>query len=49
VKAAGWSVPGQMRLFSNADRAEAEAWVSEGLVGGRQGPLPPSPQRDSPG
>jgi hypothetical protein len=31
VKAAGWSVPGQMKLFANAERAEAEAWVSEGL------------------
>lgn len=31
VKAAGWSVPGQIRLFANAERSEAEAWVSEGL------------------
>ena len=31
VKGAGWSLPGEMRLFSNADRREAEAWVSEGL------------------
>jgi hypothetical protein len=32
VKAAGWSIPGEMKLFSNAARAEAEAWVSEGLT-----------------
>ncbi len=31
VKAAAWSVPGEMRLFANAERAAAEAWVSEGL------------------
>ena len=48
VKAAGWSVPGEMRLFSNAERAEAEAWVSEGLVSGRHA-SPPSPPSDSPG
>ena len=34
VKGAGWTLPGDLRLFANADRAEAEAWVSEGL---RQG------------
>jgi hypothetical protein len=28
VKRAGWLVPGEMRLFSNAQRAEALAWVS---------------------
>ncbi len=28
VKGVGWSIPGEMRLFSNAQRAEAEAWVS---------------------
>jgi SpoIIAA-like len=32
VKAAGWSIPGEMKLFSNAERAKAEAWVSEGLT-----------------
>ena len=30
VKRAGWLIPGQMRLFSNAQRAEAQAWVSAG-------------------
>lgn len=30
VKDAGWAVPGEMRLFSNAQLAEAEAWVSDG-------------------
>ena len=33
VKAAGWSIPGEMKLFSVADRAEAESWVGEGLEG----------------
>jgi hypothetical protein len=28
VKDAGRLVPGEMKLFSNAERAEAEAWVS---------------------
>ena len=32
AKAAGWSIPGDMKLFSNAERADAEAWVSEGLT-----------------
>jgi hypothetical protein len=31
VKAGGWSAPGEMKLFSNAQRAEAVAWVSAGL------------------
>ena len=31
VKGAGWTLPGDLKLFSNAERAEAEAWVSEGL------------------
>lgn len=31
VRAAGWSLPGEMRLFSNAERREAERWVSEGI------------------
>lgn len=30
VRRAGWLVPGEMKLFSNAQRAEAEAWVSAG-------------------
>ncbi len=30
VKRAGWLVPGEMKLFSNAQRAEAKAWVSAG-------------------
>lgn len=32
VKAAGWSLPGEVRLFSNAERAEAEFWVNAGLT-----------------
>jgi hypothetical protein len=28
VKAIGWSVPGEMRMFSNAERDEAVAWAS---------------------
>jgi hypothetical protein len=30
VKRAGWLVPGEMKLFSNAQRAEAQRWVSAG-------------------
>jgi hypothetical protein len=30
VKRAGWLVPSEMKLFSNAQRAEAAAWVSAG-------------------
>ena len=30
VKHAGWLIPGEMKLFSNAQRAEAETWVSAG-------------------
>jgi hypothetical protein len=30
VRRAGWLVPGEMKLFSNAQRAEAMAWVSAG-------------------
>ena len=39
VKGAGWAVPGEMKLFSNAQRAEAESWVSAGLQdeGGNRG------------
>jgi hypothetical protein len=28
---AGWSIPGELRLFPNRERAEAEAWASAGL------------------
>ena len=31
VKGAAWTAPVDVKLFSNAERAEAEAWVSEGL------------------
>ncbi len=31
VKAGGWTLPGELKLFENAERAEAEAWISEGL------------------
>ena len=31
VKAGGWVVPGEMRLFSNAEREEAFAWASADL------------------
>jgi hypothetical protein len=31
VKLAGWSTPGQLRLFTNQEREQAEAWASEGL------------------
>ena len=31
VKGAGSTLPGDVKLFSNAERAEAEAWVSEEL------------------
>ncbi len=31
VKGAGWTLPGDVRLFANAERAGAEAWVGEGL------------------
>ena len=31
VKGAGWTLPGDLKLFSNAERSAAEAWVSEGL------------------
>jgi hypothetical protein len=37
VKGAGWTLPGDLKLFWTAERAEAEAWVSEGL-----GPTPRS-------
>jgi hypothetical protein len=28
---AGWSIPGELQLFSNREREHAEAWASEGL------------------
>jgi hypothetical protein len=31
VKLAGWSIPGQLRLFPNRELEQAEAWASEGL------------------
>ena len=31
VKTAGWSVPGEIRVFASAERSEAEAWAAEGL------------------
>jgi hypothetical protein len=31
VTLAGWSVPGQLRLFPTREREQAEAWASEGL------------------
>ncbi len=31
VKLAGWSIPGELRLFPNVERGDAEAWASEGL------------------
>ena len=31
LKGAGWTFPGDLKLFANAEHAEAEAWVSEGL------------------
>jgi SpoIIAA-like len=31
VKGARWTLPGDLKLFPIAERAEAEAWVSEGL------------------
>lgn len=30
VKRVGWAIPGEMKLFSNAQRAEAQTWVSAG-------------------
>jgi SpoIIAA-like len=31
VRGGGWSLPGELKLFSTAERAGAEAWISEGL------------------
>jgi len=30
VRHGGWLIPGEVKLFSNEQRAEAEAWVSAG-------------------
>ncbi len=31
VTLAGWSIHGELKLFSNRERKQAEAWASEGL------------------
>jgi hypothetical protein len=31
VTLAGWSIPGELRLFPNRERKQAEAWAGEGL------------------
>ena len=31
VKLAGWSIPGELKLFPNREREQAEAWATEGL------------------
>jgi hypothetical protein len=31
VTIGGWSIPGELRLFPNRERYQAEAWASEGL------------------
>ena len=31
VMVAGWSIPGELKLFPNWEREQAEAWASEGL------------------
>lgn len=31
VTLAGWSIPGELKLFANQDREKATAWASEGL------------------
>ncbi len=38
VKRMGWLVPGEMKLFSNAQRVEALGWVSAEPAGRRGGP-----------
>jgi hypothetical protein len=31
VTLAGWSIPGELKMFPNRERAAAEAWASAGL------------------
>ena len=31
VKGGGWSLPGELKLFSTPERAQAEAWIGEDL------------------
>jgi hypothetical protein len=31
VRLGGWSIPGEMKVFSNRERDRAQAWASEGL------------------
>jgi SpoIIAA-like len=31
VNLAGWSIPGQLKLFQNREREQGQAWASEGL------------------
>jgi hypothetical protein len=31
VKLGGWSIPGELKLFRNREREQAEAWATEGL------------------
>lgn len=31
VNLAGWSIPGELKLFPNREREQAEMWASEGL------------------
>jgi len=33
VTLAGWAVPGQLKLFPNREREQAQAWATEGLDG----------------
>jgi SpoIIAA-like len=33
AKGAGWSIPGELKVFSNSERADAVAWISGGLEG----------------
>jgi hypothetical protein len=32
MKLAGWSLPCELKLFPNRERAQAEAWISDGLA-----------------
>ena len=31
MKLGGWSIPGDLKLFANREREQAQAWASEGL------------------